>query len=271
MLKSLLAHPLTCGLDLDDPRTTELRRRVILEKSFLRQIYQEWYATLANDLPSGAGPTLELGSGAGFLKDFVPDLVTSEVFSCAGVDIVLSGLDLPITSASLHAILMIDVLHHLPQARHFFREAARCVKPGGVVAMIEPWVTPWSKLVYTRMHHEPFVPDAVEWEFPSSGPLSGANGALPHILFVRDRTQFEREFPMWQIRTVEPMMPFRYLVSGGVSMRSLMPGWSFRWWGGLETFCVRSWMNWRCSRISYCRKEIEIFFAASEPPTRLSR
>jgi hypothetical protein len=41
MLKSLLAHPLTCGLDLDDPRTTELRRRIIQEKSFLRQIYQD--------------------------------------------------------------------------------------------------------------------------------------------------------------------------------------------------------------------------------------
>jgi SAM-dependent methyltransferase len=234
MLKSLLAHPLTCGLDLDDPRTTELRRRIIQEKSFLRQIYQEWYSTLANDLPSGAGPTLELGSGAGFLKDFVPNLVTSEVFSCAGVDIVLSGLDLPIKPASLGAIVMVDVLHHLPQARGFFREAARCVAPGGVVAMIEPWVTPWSRLVYGRMHHEPFVPEAVEWEFPAGGPLSGANGALPYILFSRDRAQFEREFPMWRIRTIEPMMPFRYLVSGGVSMRSLMPGWSFSWWRGVE-------------------------------------
>jgi hypothetical protein len=84
MLKSLLAHPLTCGLDLDDPRTTELRLRIIQEKSFLRQIYQEWYSTLANDLPRGALPTVELGSGAGFLKDFVPNLITSEVFSCAG-------------------------------------------------------------------------------------------------------------------------------------------------------------------------------------------
>ncbi len=234
MLKSLLAHPLTCGLDLDDPRTTELRRRIIQEKSFLRQIYQEWYLTLAGDLPTGAGATVELGSGAGFLKDFVPNLVTSEVFSCVGVDVVLSGLDLPIKSASLGAIVMVDVLHHLPQVRLFLREAARCIRPGGVVAMIEPWVTPWSRLVYTRMHHEPFVPAAAQWEFPASGPLSGANGALPYILFARDRAQFEREFPMWRIRTVEPTMPFRYLVSGGVSMRSLMPGWSFGGWRRFE-------------------------------------
>jgi len=234
MLKSLLAHPLTRGLDLDDPRTTALRRRIIQEKTFLRQIYQEWYSILASDLPAGAGAAIELGSGAGFLRDFVPNLITSEVFGCVGVDIVLSGLDLPIKPASLRAIVMVDVLHHLPQARGFFREAARCVRPGGVVAMIEPWVTPWSRLVYTRMHHEPFDPEAPAWEFPASGPLSGANGALPHILFARDRAQFEREFPMWRIRTIEPMMPFCYLVSGGVSMRGLMPGWSFSWWRGLE-------------------------------------
>lgn len=30
------------------------------------------------------------------------------------------------------------------------------------------------------------------------------------------------------------MMPFRYLVSGGVSMRSLMPAWSTPVWRGLE-------------------------------------
>jgi SAM-dependent methyltransferase len=234
MLKSLLAHPLTCGLDLDDPRTTALRGRIIQEKSFLRQIYQEWYSTLASDLPAGPGAAIELGSGAGFLKDFVPNLVTTEVFRCAGIDIVLSGLDLPIKPASLRAIVMVDVLHHLSQARSFFREAARCVRPGGVVAMIEPWVTPWSQLVYTRMHHEPFSPEARDWEFPASGPLSGANGALPYILFARDRAQFEREFPMWQIQTIKPMMPFRYLVSGGVSMRSLMPGWSFTCWRSFE-------------------------------------
>jgi hypothetical protein len=57
---------------------------------------------------------------------------------------------------------------------------------------------------------------------------------LYYILFARDRLEFEREFPMWYIQTIKPMMPFRYLVSGGVSMRSFMPGWSFSFWRGLE-------------------------------------
>ena len=51
MLKTWLAHPLTRGLDIDDPRTTHLRQQIIQEKSFLRQIYQEWYQAIVAALP----------------------------------------------------------------------------------------------------------------------------------------------------------------------------------------------------------------------------
>src|SRR5215469_1188213 len=207
MLRSLLAHPLTRGLDLDDPNTTALRRRIIESKPFLRKIYVEWYTTLAADLPTAPGRVLELGSGAGFFREFVPDVITSEIFTCPGIDVVLDGQRMPLDDGSLRAIVMTDVFHHLPRAREFWREATRCVRAGGVVAMIEPWVSTWSKFIYTKLHHEPFRPDAAEWEFPSTGPLSGANGALPWIVFERDRTTFQREFPQWKIERVEKIMP----------------------------------------------------------------
>lgn len=233
MLRTWLAHPLTRGLDINDPRVTHLRRQIIQKKPFLRRIYEEWYAAIAAALPVGDGAVLELGSGGGFLNDFIPDLITSEVFSCAGVSGVLDGLQLPFAEDSLRAIVMTNVLHHLPQPRRFFVEAARCIRPAGVVIMIEPWVSKWSRLVYKQLHHEPFYPEAAEWEFPLGGPLSGANGALPWMLFERDRERFQQEFP-WCVEQVKPIMPFRYLVSGGVSMRSLMPEWSFTAWRRLE-------------------------------------
>jgi SAM-dependent methyltransferase len=230
----LLAHPLTKGLDIDDPETTHLRRQIIQEKYFLRKIYEEWYQSIAAALPGGDGAVLELGSGAGFLKDFVPNLITSELFYCPDIRMVLSGLSLPFRARSLRGIVMTDVLHHLPQPRLFFGEAARCVRPGGVVAVIEPWVTPWSRFVYARLHHEPFQPETASWELPVTGPLSGANGALPWVIFARDRVKFEQEFPHWRIETIKPIMPFCYLLSGGVSLRGLAPGWSFGLWRRFE-------------------------------------
>jgi SAM-dependent methyltransferase len=161
---------------------------------------------------------------------------------CPGVDTVLDAQQLPFRDDTLRAIVMTDVLHHLPRVRSFLTEAARCVRPGGVVSMIEPWVSTWSRQVYQRLHHEPFRPDAAAWEFPSSGPLSSANGALPWLVFERDRRQFEREFPTWQVQNVVLMMPMRYLVSGGISLRSLMPGWSFPAWRQAEAL-LQPWMK----------------------------
>lgn len=234
MIKTWLAHPLTKGLDIDSPETTHLRRQIIQEKNFLRRIYQEWYQTIVASLPPGEGAILELGAGGGFMSDFVPDLITSELFYCPAIRVVLDGLHLPFTSKSLRAIVMTNVLHHVAQPRRFFVEANRCVRVGGVVVMVEPWVTPWSRFVYTQLHHEPFQPGTRSWELQNGGPLSTANNALPWIIFRRDRQEFEQEFPNWRIELVKPIMPFCYLLSGGVSMRSLAPGWSFGLWKQLE-------------------------------------
>jgi SAM-dependent methyltransferase len=234
VLKALLEHPLTRGISIDDPRTTAIRREIIATKPFLRQLYEEWYRLLAAAVPPGNSPVLELGAGAGFLDRYIPGLIPSEIFPCPGLRAVLDARYLPFGDATLRGVVMTDVLHHIPRVADFLEEAGRCVQPGGVLAMIEPWNTPWSSLVYRHLHHEPFEPDAASWTFPSSGPLSGANGALPWMLFARDRDRFMQEFPGWRIETLRPFMPFRYLLSGGVSLRALMPGWSFAAWVTLE-------------------------------------
>jgi hypothetical protein len=79
-------------------------------------------------------------------------------------------------------------------------------------------------------------------ELPIAGPLSGANDALPWIIFARERQKFEQEFPHWHIELVKPMMPVCYLLSGGVSLRSLMPGWSFAIWKQIEN-ALSHWNN----------------------------
>lgn len=239
MIRSLLAHPLTRGLDIDDPRTTELRRQVVQQKPFLRRIYEEWYTAMAAAVPAGEGSVAELGSGPGFLEEFIPGLITTEVLYCLGVQAVLDGCALPFREGSLRGIVMTDVLHHLPEPRRFFREAARAVRPGGAVIMHEPWVSAWSRFVYRRLHYEPFD-ERAGWECAGEGPLSRANNALPWILFERDRAAFEREFPQWRVDRIEPGMPFRYLFSGGVTMRDLMPGPAF----GLFRWVERRMQPW---------------------------
>lgn len=231
-LKRLIEHPLTRKLKVDDPRTTALRRDIIRDKAFLFALYSEWYQRLVISLPRD-GEVLELGSGAGFFSDFYTGVITSEIFPTPNIRLVADACRLPFLKGVLAAIVMTDVFHHIPDVKLFLSEAERCLRPGGKILMIEPWRTPWSEWVYTRLHHEPFLPWA-SWEFPTSGPLSGANGALPWIVFERDRRAFKELFPRWRIADIELMMPFSYLVSGGVSHRSLLPGWMYGFSRALE-------------------------------------
>lgn len=240
-LRSLLAHPLTRGVDLDDPQTTELRVQIIRDKKFLRKIYDDWYALVSARIPAGPGGILELGSGAGYFREFAPDAIQSEVFICRNAQVVADARALPFAAASLKSVAMVNVFHHIPDVRAFLHEAVRCLKPGGRLTIVEPWVSSWSKVVFTHLHHEQFLP-AADWTVPLSGPLSGANGALPWIVFCRDRSQFDAEFPELRIREIHPMMPLKYLVSGGVAMRDLMPGWMYGYWGLLEAVLSR-WIN----------------------------
>ena len=88
-LRQLLSDPVTRDLDIDDPSTTEMRRLIIERKLFLRKVYECWYECLTEHLPAVRGPVLELGSGAGFMANSIPELITSEIFRCSGIKIVL--------------------------------------------------------------------------------------------------------------------------------------------------------------------------------------
>jgi SAM-dependent methyltransferase len=226
--QSYLTHPLARGLDIDSPDSMIHRSRIIREKPLLRHFYQDCYQFIMNGIPvNGGGIVLEIGSGAGFLKDFLPDVVTSEILTIPSVDIVLDARTLPLRRNCLRAIVMVDVFHHLSNVKSFLAEAMTCVRPGGTLLMVEPWITAWSDFVYRFFHHEPIDKNSIEWSFSGNGPLSSANTALAWIVFQRDRQKFHAEFPEWNIEQIKLDYPFCYLVSGGLSFRSLMPARAF--------------------------------------------
>lgn len=232
IIRKFLSYSDLRGVELDDPETTKYRQKIIKNKKFLKKIYIEWYERILMKLEAKEY-VLELGSGGGFMKDFLPTLITSEVFQVPGVALIADACALPFVDDSLDAIVMTDVLHHIPDVQSFFNEAARCIRQDGKIVMVEPWNTPWSRWVYKNLHSEPFEED-VPWAFPSVGPLSGANGALPWIVFQRDKDIFEANNPQWVLTSVSPLMPFTYLLSGGVSMRGLMPACTYEWLRWLE-------------------------------------
>jgi len=244
LIQSTLSHPLVRNLNIDSPETTIAHSRIINEKPFLKKVYKKWYDLILDSFPLNiSGPVIELGSGGGFLKEFIPGLITSEIFHIPKVDVVLDGQSMPFNRSSLQGIVMINVFHHIPHVKKFLTEMIRCMAPGGVIIMIEPWNTRWSSFVYKYLHHESFDPYNKELKYSNcGGPLSQANSALPWIVFGRDQEYFKQEFPELKIREIELHSPFCYLLSGGVSLRNLFPECLFGMCQRIED-TLKPWMT----------------------------
>ena len=211
---------------IDQPKTTELRKHLIKKKGFLKKIYLEWYNLIIKNLPKSQNKIIELGSGAGFFKDLLPNLITTDIIKLPWVDLKLDARHLNFKKNYLDGIVMTNVFHHIPEASLFLEDAQSYLKVNGKIIMIEPWPTLWSKFFYKNFHHEPFNLNA-EWKFDDVGPLSGANGALPWIIFKRDKKKFESKYSNLKIKKIEPFMPFSYIFSGGMTKFSLMPSFSY--------------------------------------------
>ena len=57
-----------------------------------------------------------------------------------------------------------------------------------------------------------------------SGPMSDANQALSYVVFKREIDSFTQKFPNLELVSMEPIGNYlRYLISGGVNFRQLLP------------------------------------------------
>ena len=114
-----------------------------------------------------------------FLRDYIPGLITSEILPVPEISVALDAQALPFGEQSLRAVVMTNVLHHIARPRDFFAEAGRCVRDGGALIMIEPWVSLWSKLIYKNLHHEPFDPECCAGSSRRVAPFRGRTGPFP--------------------------------------------------------------------------------------------
>jgi SAM-dependent methyltransferase len=233
----------TGGVGIDTPERTILHRKIILKKQFLKRIYNEWY----NHLKINSGNTdshkiLEIGSGAGFIKEIMPNVLTSDIIKLPTCDTVIDCTNIPFEDNYFDSILMVDVLHHISNVDLFFIQAQRTLKPGGLIVMSEPWNCAWSRFIYKNFHHEPFNVNS-DWRIPQKGPLSGANGALPWIVFERDIALFHTKFPKLKLKKIEHHTPTRYLLSGGVSYKQFVPDFLFPALSAFDNFIASKHFN----------------------------
>lgn len=224
MCLNCLKEPQLLGLRPGSPRFFAVQKKVLLERPLMKRCYDDWYQRLLADARSAPadGLLVELGSGGSYLKDLEPALVTSDVVPDVA-DKVIDARHLPFGDASVSALLLTHVFHHIPDVGQFLQEADRVLVPGGVISMIEVAHTPFARFFFRNFHHEPYVDERADWSFSQSDSMMDSNQALAWMVFERDRAKFEREFPRLRIEETNWLPWFTYLAAGGVTARYLIP------------------------------------------------
>lgn len=219
------------NMDFDSDESSKLAYKALHEKKCLYDNYVDTYREMIKAAQTygtaNGGKKLELGSGGGFFKDICEDVITSDVTDVNGVDMVVDAQNLPFEDATIDVIYAVHVLHHIPDVCLFFDEVMRTVKPGGVVVLVEPYWSPVGKLFYKKFHPEPYDDKVKKWSFASTGAWSGANQALSYIVLKRDKEIFEKKYPQLKVVYDKPFNGLRYIATGGLWLRPILPQFCF--------------------------------------------
>lgn len=213
-----------CADSLDQRQLTH--RRVWERKRSIRLLYRDYHRQLLDNCLDGR--ILDIGGGTAHIKEFRPDIVSADILSFPGIDVVADAHRLPFGDSSFAGVVMLDVLHHLERPIDFLKEASRIVRPGGRIAMIEPAMTAVARRFYDRYHEEPVDmmvdPFAPVVSNPDRDPFD-ANQAIPTLLFATAaaRQRVEREISSLRVRKVEWHSLLAYPLSGGFQSWNLVP------------------------------------------------
>lgn len=193
-------------------------------------IYEDYYSRVVSALV--VGRTLEVGGGSGNLTTFVPDVISTDILPAPWLSAACDGQALPFANECFSNVVGVDVLHHIERPRRFFAEAQRVLARGGRIVLIEPAITPISRLLYRWFHPESIDMNA---DPLADGPLDphrepfDANQAIPTLLWGTHRHRFTEMFPRLRINHVGYISLMAYPLSGGFRAWSLIPSAAIPW------------------------------------------
>jgi SAM-dependent methyltransferase len=203
-------------------------RRLWAAKPVLARVYEPWFGALLAEARRGAR-VLEVGAGPGFLsaraRERRPDLrwTASDLHPLPWNAIAADAGRLPLADGSVGAVVGLDVLHHFANPAEFFREAARVLGEGGRLALVEPWITPLSWVVYRFFHQEDCRLSVDPWKpFPPGKDSFDGDAAVPWKMVRGTPERRWRELGLAPPR-VRRLNAFAYVLSLGFRPGSLLP------------------------------------------------
>lgn len=210
---------------MEEALTPEQFREVWNTKPALRAVYEDYYRRMQRWCRPGV--VVEIGAGSGNLKGVMPQVVATDIVVAPWLDAVVDAHALPFAPASVGTVVGIDVLHHVQYPVRFLAEAERVLRPGGRVVLMEPAITPVSRVVLGLGHPEPIdlrADPLADGDPDRDKHPMDSNQALPTLLAGRrHRPRLQQRLPGLRLVRSEHLSLAAYPLSGGFRPWNLAP------------------------------------------------
>ena len=194
---------------------------------YIPALYENVFRRISFHLPQERSVMVEIGAGNGIGKQFLGDMIISDIEYHHALDLTCRSEQLPFRDNSVDALVLKDALHHIPDVEAFLDEATRVLKIDGVAVIFDPYWGALARFVYTYLHQEAFDRRTKSWSFNASSPWD-SNQALSYLLLRRDQKRFAQRFPQLIPTELEVLVGPSFLLSGGVSRRTRISGRALR-------------------------------------------
>ena len=191
--------------------------KFLLEKRF------SWMNEYINENDVG----IEVGSGAGFTKDFIKnknfkltDLGSDEHLDFKNIDAQNTGFE----NESFNYVIASNMIHHIPFPIKFFKEMNRILKRNGKLIIFESYCSLIFQIATIIMKHEGFDFTLNVWDEkePKSDENNAWHGniAVPHLIFDNKKKFQNNLGHLFQIDYEELTECLIFLNSGGVTSKT---------------------------------------------------
>ena len=204
-------------------------------KPLLQKIYAGFYGRITGLIDRTVpGAVVEIGSGIGNLKAFIPAAICTDLFPNPWLDLVCDGYEMPFDDGAISHLILFDVFHHLRAPRAFLNETRRVLRPGGRLILFEPYISVSSFPVYGLLHHEPVGRGkAIDLRPVLERPRAyyAAQGNATRLFFSGEFPGWHED---WRTFYAEAFSAFHYLLSGGYSKPAVYPAGWYEWMRRLD-------------------------------------
>jgi SAM-dependent methyltransferase len=192
-------------------------------KKTLRMIYHQFYKQI--EQATVGDRIIEIGSGIGVGKEFIPNLEITDIYNNPWLDSVESAYKLSYKDKSIDTLILFDVWHHLEYPFAALNEFRRVLKPKGRVIIFDPDMSILGRIIYGLLHHEP-LGFTHKFQTQITKPITYfAAQSSAYRFFVKK--QSPEALNKWNKIETNRIVSFAYIGTGGFKGPSLYPSWLF--------------------------------------------